>query len=342
MDLSDDQIDAVEAAISNRYVAVFGAAGTGKSVVRDAIYEKVPSIILGPTGMSIASTKDGMTVARFLGANSVNIRDAGMLAMDMKISVPNISTRKLIIEEISMVCTSEFLALDVGLRRHLKSSEPFGGLSVVLIGDVYQLQPPGDEYYFFETDLFDSLSSKGLVVTHLMTQHRQVDCDLEDAAIFHAFLSDCRRGYLRTTAAGYLIGLFNNRNPPKDAMRLYSRRLDAEAYNSRKLRLLTEEPEWNYGNLVLKIGARVIFTRNIYCRKTGRLVRPNGAVGTIVGLPPSVSEVSQDSGPISVVDSDGIVIDAVPMESFTHKSLWVYPIGLAWGSYDSQDTRPEF
>ena len=120
---------------------VTGAAGTGKTVVRDVIAAKVPSVVLGPTGMSVSNSA-GMTVARYLRATRKTSRDVRRLAASMTVP-PNVPHFTVIIEEASMVGTADWLALDLGLRKHLRVQRPFGGVRVVLFGDFCQLSGPG-------------------------------------------------------------------------------------------------------------------------------------------------------------------------------------------------------
>ena len=123
--LNSDQRRVVELLKTNRSFAVYGAAGTGKSVVRDYIAKKVPCAVLGPTGMSMCGA-GGMTVARFLKATPKTIRNAGALSRSMS-RIPNSEHFTVIIDEAPMVATVEILALDRGLKLARKSPRPFGG-----------------------------------------------------------------------------------------------------------------------------------------------------------------------------------------------------------------------
>ena len=55
-----------------------------------------------------------------------------------------------IVDEISMVSADLFYNLDLRLREITMRDVPFGGLSVIVFGDLYQLQPPKARYVFEE------------------------------------------------------------------------------------------------------------------------------------------------------------------------------------------------
>lgn len=332
--LSSEQSKILEAVDGHQHVAVFGAAGTGKSYVRDEIVRRHPCILLGPTGMSVAATETGMTVARFLEAKVDTLRDAGKLAAAFSVPARQLQSRKLVIDEVSMVSLTEFVALDRALRRVLQPSRPFGGLAVVLIGDVFQLQPPGSDSFFFETPAFRSLEDDGLAVIELRQNHRQNDSDDEDGIMFARFLSECRRGYLSSDSAHMLMGIFNQRLPSSSAIRLCATRKETEAINARRLSKLEGTPI-RLGRLTLKIGAHIIFNRNVYDAKTKKLVRPNGARGIVVGLPSETVESASDSSPAVTVISDGkeYAVRALPSITLLASKgpkTWCYPLELAW------------
>ena len=54
----------------------------------------------------------------------------------------------LIIEEISMVGFTMFQQVDARLQQIMRTKKPFGGISVIVLGDFNQLRPVGDKYIF--------------------------------------------------------------------------------------------------------------------------------------------------------------------------------------------------
>jgi len=317
--LSIDQRAAIRAVGEHQYVAIFGAAGTGKSRVRDVISASGCSVVLGPTGMSIASVRSGQTISRFLGGTG----SAAQLSANFAGSVALEST--IVIDEVSMVSTDDFVGLDYGIRGVVGRDVPFGGLRVVLLGDVYQLEPPDGLGYFFETATFAEMERRGLRVVRLVTQHRQtagpgVD---EDADVFRTILGDARRGRFGTTGAN-LLAYVGCRPAPDGVTRVVARRADAARHNGVQLAKLPG-PEFVCGNgTILRVGARVVFTQNYYASGTaGPLVAPNGAVGRVVGLPSKRSDAAR----VLVAVDDGCT---VPVNARRYDGQVSHPLGHAW------------
>jgi ATP-dependent DNA helicase PIF1 len=327
--LSDDQEEAVCAVRECEYVAIFGAAGTGKSLVRDVISARTRSIVLGPTGMSIASVRNGKTISRFLGGTG----SASQLAERFGASGEACRGSTIVIDEVSMVSTDDFVGLDNGLRIALgERDRPFGGLRVVLIGDVYQLEPPDGGGYFFETATFGEMKERGLRVVQLVTQHRQMtgDGSSEDDMMLGKILADARRGQFGTFGAN-LLAYVGMRNAPSCVMRIVSRRADAAVHNNRRLGMI-EGRTFVCGNgTSIKVGARVVFTQNYYggrLRRDGPLLAANGVVGVVVGLP-SPGGLGGPGGESRVlVEVCGRGIVAVEERRLRGKES--HPLGLAW------------
>lgn len=226
-----------------------------------------------------------------------------------------------------MVSMGDFVGLDRGLRTLLGvRDKAFGGLRVVLIGDVYQLKPPDGDGYFFETATFDDLKDGGLVVLSLLTQHRQVGGTGgdEDDWMLRRLLVDARAGRFGTLGANLLAYVGARPTAPWSAVRIVARRADAARHNAVGLARLTG-PQYECGNgTVLRVGARVVFTQNYYSPGAdGALLAPNGAVGDVVGLPSP-----RTSPAIVLVAVDGGGVLGVTPRSLRGKLS--HPLGLAW------------
>lgn len=267
MGLNTDQRRALLQLKTGRSFAVFGAAGTGKSIVRDRIAAMVPSVVIGPTGMSMAGT-GGMTVARFLGSKRRTSKSPGLLARSMR-RVPSTPGFTVIIDEAPMVATVEIVALDRGLKLARKSSLPFGGVRIVILGDFCQLAAPAATTPLFLTEAYKALKPDTVVLKQQMRQ--------TDDPIFAALLADCRRGRLSTASANVLLYTLNAKTPPDTVLRLYATREEAARWNNRMLQRL---PRPEIGGL--RVGAKIVVTRNIYTGSALTLV--NGDVGELIAL----------------------------------------------------------
>ena len=126
---------------SDGHLFVTGRAGTGKSTLlramRDMITDDVA--VVAPTGLAAVNV-GGQTIHSFFGLPPRLIRPD-----DIKRSRNGSVMRKLkllVIDEVSMVRSDMMWAIDQSLRINRgKSREPFGGLRLVMFGDLHQLPP---------------------------------------------------------------------------------------------------------------------------------------------------------------------------------------------------------
>ena len=119
------------------HFVVLGPAGCGKSFVRDKYLHLNPrALLLGTTGASISGTRNSFTVERFI-------------CMKRK-TFPLPAT--VIIEECSMLDATTLARLNRKLQM-FGSTQPFGGVQLIMFGDVLQL-PPVTGRYFFTSELF--------------------------------------------------------------------------------------------------------------------------------------------------------------------------------------------
>lgn len=274
--LSPDQEDAFRVFRQSKHLAVFGRPGTGKTALRDAFASRYPCVLLGPTGTSVQNVDDAYTIARFLGATVKTAGDPGALARNMKLPF-DVRGRTLVIDEVGMVSAFDFVALDAGLKRTLRCNEPFGGLRVVLIGDLYQLRPPTQSTvtFFFETAAYEGLVQAGIKVHNLTTQHRQTGPGNEALL---PFLDEARVCQLKTASQELLLSHLNKKSYSSNALHLFARNADAHRYNDQKLKEL-KGTERTVCGFKCKRGAQVILTKNVYRNRS--LLYTNGTFGVI-------------------------------------------------------------
>ncbi len=204
--LNDEQQSALEAMMSGRNVFLTGEAGTGKSTVLREFLERCdrPCAVLAPTGVA-AINVGGTTIHSFL------MLKPGLMTED---SIEEIGSGKkraairaaktIVIDEISMVRSDVFAAVDIRLRSLAKGGnreKPFGGKQMIFVGDFFQLPPVvktetetdylnrelGGEYAF-QTDLWERAAPR---CVFLRTIHRQ-----KSDARFLSVLNCIRNGEL--------------------------------------------------------------------------------------------------------------------------------------------------
>ena len=185
-------IDLVEN--SDRSFFVTGKAGTGKSTLLEHIrlYNKKKSVVLAPTGIS-AINVNGETIHSFFGIKPGYEKDeARKMKIDDRKRKKFARLKTMFVDEVSMVRADVFDAMDIVLRRARGSEHPFGGVQMVLFGDLYQLPPvvttadreqffsEYDSPYFFASDVFSGQKNIfdadfELPIIELETIYRQKD-----------------------------------------------------------------------------------------------------------------------------------------------------------------------
>jgi ATP-dependent DNA helicase PIF1 len=183
--LDSDQQQALSLIAQGCNVHVSGKAGVGKSYLLHQVKETLSAknmIFLAPTGLAALSLS-GQTIHSFFGfTSSVFARDGIPNPNTLPVELI-LATETFIIDEISMVRSDLFTAIDNSLRFATGVSRPFGGKQIVVVGDFHQLPPvvgSGMEYsylkkYFTGPWAFDAESWRqaGFRTVFLNTIHRQ-------------------------------------------------------------------------------------------------------------------------------------------------------------------------
>ncbi len=193
--LSDESKDVVEALEnSDENLFITGRAGTGKSTLlgyfRSTTKKNV--VVVAPTGVAALNVK-GQTIHGFFKFK------IGMTVHDVKKITSEIDQKMykkidmLIIDEISMVRADLFDCIDRFLRLNGKDSKlPFGGVQIVVIGDLFQLPPvvgPGEGYifetkyespYFFDAPAYKQGLFQVIELSHVYRQQDPVFIDILD------------------------------------------------------------------------------------------------------------------------------------------------------------------
>ncbi|MEJ0058574.1 MAG: DEAD/DEAH box helicase [Terricaulis sp.] len=308
---------AAHAALEDRTPIVFvtGRAGTGKSHFIRALMEEdksTPQAVLAPTGLA-AMNIGGQTVHSFFGfPPRPLIGHAEKPSWFFTKAAREI--RRLIIDEVSMLRADVLDAMDSHLRVARKSSRPFGGVQMLLVGDFYQLPPVvrSDEGHLLEEAGYTSpyafsahvMRDAIIHAVELTEVHRQTDQD------FIALLSAIRESRGTANAVRDLNEACLERTLTQKPVLLCATNAVADNYNARGLASLGGDTARYAGafegqaprnatgdrfpapmELLLKRGARVIFTQN---DSEGRWV--NGSLGTVKSLDATLVQVKLDSG----------------------------------------------
>lgn len=174
IDLSNEQrkmFDLVETTNDNIFIT--GKAGTGKSVLLQYLKQnsKKKMVVLAPTGVA-ALNIGGQTIHSFFRIPPSFVAK-NSLSLNYKVATILRNVDSIVIDEISMVRADLMDAIDSLLRQARTNNEPFGGVQVVMFGDLYQLPPVVSDpelhkyfadnfggFYFFNADVWKEATLK--------------------------------------------------------------------------------------------------------------------------------------------------------------------------------------
>lgn len=177
---------AIDAVSLGKSLFITGRAGTGKSTLLTYLQEKVVQgsfVVVAPTGVA-AINVGGSTIHKFFGflpdITFEHIASPDYHPRSQKVMK---SLKTLIIDEISMVRADLLDCVDKALRKYgPKSSQPFGGVQVILVGDLFQLPPivskseeeflysHYDSPFFFSSDGYQKVAMEKVVLKKVYRQ----------------------------------------------------------------------------------------------------------------------------------------------------------------------------
>ena len=296
---------------TDRNIFLTGKAGTGKTTFLHKLKLKSLKriVVVAPTGVAAINAK-GVTIHSFfqLPFGPIIPEDSSnsTSSFNRKFSKTKINIIKsldlLIIDEISMVRADLLDGIDKTLKRFRDKTKPFGGVQVLMIGDLQQLSPVVKEqdwqilnpYYknvfFFSSQVYKECSPITIELKHIYRQ---------DNPRFINILNEIRTNTLSPSSADELNKRFQpNFTPKQDEgyISLTTHNNRAEKTNNTELEKLKTEPkvykakvegkfpEFSYPNkeeLILKIGAQVMFVKNDSSPEKRYF---NGKIGKIILL----------------------------------------------------------
>ncbi len=317
---------------TNKNIFITGRAGTGKTTFLHNLKKITPKrmVVVAPTGVA-AINAGGVTIHSFFQLNFapaipevLREKKAGKLAegYQHKFSRNKIKLIKcidlLVIDEISMVRADILDAVDEVLRRYRNRTKPFGGVQLLMIGDLHQLTPviKDDEWkilkdYYDSIYFFDSFALKKSqpISIELKEIFRQTD------QYFIGLLNKVRDNNINLDT----IAEINTRHipgfRPKDEegyITLTTHNANANGLNQAKLKEIKDISHFFYADiegefspndfptdekLELKVGSQVMFIKNdpspeklYYNGKIGKIVRMDDDV-VFVKCPSDNSEI---------------------------------------------------
>ena len=329
---------------TGRSIFLTGKAGTGKTTFLKTVVERSRKrpIVVAPTGVA-AINAGGVTIHSFFqlpftpyvpGAKMESRFDFGR---DKRKIIASIDL--LIIDEISMVRADLLDAIDSVLRRFRDHRLPFGGVQLLMIGDLAQLTPvvtPEDEKllkpyyvtpYFFGSKALQQIDYVTIQLEHV---YRQQDTS------FIGILNEIRDGHPSQAALDRLNSRCVSPHTVRGTtgalpIRLTTHNQLANHYNKSELEKLSGQPfqfeaeikgtfpEYSYPTaktLVLKQGAQVMFVKN---DPSAEHLYYNGRIGQVVFVSPQKIHI--------LCEGD---LEAIEVETEVQGTFKQYPLRLAW------------
>lgn len=365
----DERFTLAERYVEETGVSVFltGKAGTGKTTFLKEIVRQTSKrfAVVAPTGVA-AINAGGVTIHSFFQLPLCPyLPDVKELVTEYQMPERMRSLRKervrilrtldlLIIDEISMVRADILDAIDDTLKRYRRNDRPFGGVQLLMIGDIQQLPPvvkeserPYMEQVYSSPFFFNSkvLQRLPFVTVELEKVHRQSD------RLFLDILNEVRSGMPGDAALNELNKrLFPGFVPPEDErwIRLTTHNAQADSVNEAKMNALeTEEatfeaqiegifPENAYPaetRLRLREGAQVMFVRN---DTSGEARYYNGKIATVKKVKPALI-VEDESGESIEVNTErweniryGLNEESGEIEGIVEGTFEQVPLRPAW------------
>lgn len=348
---------------TNCMIFLTGRAGTGKTTFLRKLQNESPKrlIVVAPTGVA-AINAGGVTMHSFFQlpfGPFVPGTESYKQSRHFRFNKEKINIIKsldlLVIDEISMVRADMLDAIDAVLRQYRRSSRPFGGVQLLLIGDLLQLSPVVTHHdkpiidahyqtpYFFSSH---ALQKCDLAYLELKKIYRQ-----SDTSFIH-LLNKIRENRLTQSELDQLNEKYQPEileNVPEGTITLCTHNNRADTINEQKLNSIDKQshyftakiedvfPEQAYPTpltLELKKGAQVMFIRNDHTPEKRFF---NGKIGKIIDITStSVTVICDDSELIEVertawehieykLNDETGEIDEKKLGSFSQ-----YPLKLAW------------
>ncbi|MDR1725811.1 MAG: AAA family ATPase [Bacteroidales bacterium] len=360
---SNKQLDLAKLYIeqTSRNIFLTGRAGTGKTTFLKQLTETLLKrfVVLAPTGVA-ALNAQGVTIHSFFQLDFTpfvpyfNNRHNGTKIRKEKLNIIR-SLDLIIIDEISMVRCDILDAVDDVLKKIRRNILPFGGVQLLLIGDLRQLPPVAtDEEWLL---LKDHYQSPYFFSSHALYNSDFITIELEEVfrqndKKFISILNAVRENHITQT----VIDSLNERYIPnfktkENYIQLCTHNHQVKEINDKKLSSIKSKtysyeadieedfPEHIYPNekvLKLKAGAQIMFIKNEMSNGNKRQYY-NGKLGKVVELSDEKIVVEDEEGKKINVHKDTwrnyryhLNKNTNAIEQRVIGTFTQYPIKLAW------------
>ncbi len=339
------QAQALSVLLTGANVFLTGPPGAGKTYVLNEFIKRARKqgktvAVTASTGIA-ATHLSGTTIHSWSGLgirDSLTQHDHDWLAANDRLRKRYNATDILVLDEVSMLHGSRLDMINQACKLLRQNDEPFGGMQVVLVGDLFQLPPvsPGRDVFDF-AHLSTAWQELNLEICYLTEQHRQSEDGLLE------LLTALRSGDFEESHYELLRSRMGHDPSGVTITRLYTHNADVDTINDRHLKALDTESK-TYAmatkgsqakkdqliksvlapeKLQIKIGAEVMFVANKFAEGF-----VNGSRGTVVGF--------KDHWPLVKLLDNGRVIKVEPHtwslteDGRVRAEVSQLPLRLAW------------
>jgi GTPase SAR1 family protein len=308
LDLSWDFVEKTD-----RSIFLTGKAGTGKTTFLHSLKSNSLKrlIVVAPTGVAAINAK-GVTIHSFFQmpfgpilpeGSSFQKKESSFQHKFSKIKINIIkSLDVLIIDEISMVRADLLDGIDQVLRRYRDRTKVFGGLQVLMIGDLQQLAPvvKNNEWellkpyyntpYFFSSKAFIESATVNIELKHIYRQDNQrfikILNEIRNNNLSDDSITELNKRYLPDFTPkqdeGYItLTTHNERANVLNDKELEKLKGKSQSYKAIIQGKFQESSYPTHEKLILKKGAQVMFIKN---DSNPEKRYYNGKIGTIIAL----------------------------------------------------------
>jgi nucleoside-triphosphatase THEP1 len=331
INLNETAFDYVE--YTQRNIVISGKAGTGKTTLLKRIKNEThkQAVVVAPTGVA-AINAGGVTIHSFFQlpfntyvpersylSMSDNVLNRERLLSKHRLNKERIAVLKslelLIIDEISMVRCDVMDMMDCILQ-HVRQEyhQPFGGVQVLMIGDMYQLAPviKDDEWqemkhyynsaFFFDSGVYPSMNTIHIELNKIYRQQDEHFISILNGVRNNELTDDqyedlhqCLDEYYepRKNDGTIILTTHNQTADDINAERLASIKKEEQIYHAEREGQFDERNASAEKELHIKVGAQVMFVKNDV-EKVRRFF--NGKIGLVKALQDDLIIVEDDDG----------------------------------------------
>ena len=310
------QSQALEIMLNGNNCFLTGDAGTGKSftinqLIADLVDRDINYMLCATTGIA-AQIIGGSTIHSFTGIgvkydyeDQEEYFDRIVNNNYWKRTTRNMlkEIEVLIIDEISMLGKNTFEIVDLVMKHARKSTEPFGGVQLIVVGDFLQL-PPIQDKYSFQSEVWEQCN---FTILNLFKNYRATDSK------WLTILNNIRKGNITEDVFNMFEDRCNAKLPDKHITRIVCTNREVDYINKKAIEAI-KEPAFTYKyktkdkyGILSKAKIKEFFARRLV--KQYQELKKGSFVMILVNDTREYRYVNGTTGEIVFLDDAGVVVE---------------------------------